>query len=34
MLIWSNFDGFAVTYLIQEDCFQKLNFPVEVVLNS
>ena len=32
MLIWTNFDSFAITYLSR--LFQKLHFPIEVVLNS
>ena len=31
VLIWTNFDSFAITCLIQVDCFK--NF-IEVVLNS
>ena len=32
MLIWSNFEGFAITYLSR--LLQKFHFPIEVVPNS
>ena len=32
MLIWTNFDSFAITYL--SSLLQKIVFPIEVVLNS
>ena len=32
MLIWTNFDSFAITYL--SGLLQKFHFPIEVVLNS
>ena len=32
MLIWTNFDSFAITYLISR-LLQKLHFPIEVVVN-
>ena len=33
MLIWTNFDNFAITYLMEVACF-KFHFPIKVVLNS
>ena len=33
MLISTNFDNFAITYLIEVACF-KFHFPIELVLNS
>ena len=32
MLIWTNFDSFAIIYL--SSLFQKFHFPIEPVLNS
>ena len=32
MLIWTNFDSFAIIYL--SSLFQKFHFPIEAVLNS
>ena len=32
MLIWTKFDGFAITYL--SNSLKKMFFPIEVVLNS
>ena len=32
MLIWTNFDSLAITYL--SSLLQKFHFPIEVVLNS
>ena len=34
MLIWTNFDSLAITYLMQVACFKKFHSPIEVVLNS
>ena len=34
MFIWTNFDSFAITYLIINRLLQKFHFPIEVVLNS
>ena len=33
MLIWTNFDSFAITYINISSSLQKLCFPIEVVLN-
>ena len=33
MLIWTNFDSFAIKYLISR-LLQKFHFPTEVVFNS
>ena len=33
MLIWTNFDSFAITYLISS-LLQKFDFPIGFVLNS
>ena len=32
MLIWINFDSFAITYL--SSLLQKFHFPIEIMLNS
>ena len=32
MLIWTNFDSFAIIHL--SSLFQKFHFPIEAVLNS
>ena len=35
MLIWTNFNSFAITYLYNTSSFlQKFHFPVEAMLNS
>ena len=32
MLIWTNLDSFAITYLIR--LLQKFHFPIDIVVNS
>ena len=34
MLIWTNFDSFAIKYLNLSNLLQKFHFPIKVVLNS
>ena len=34
MLIWKDFESFAITYPILSGLLQKFHFPVEVMFNS
>ena len=34
MLIWTNFDSFAITYFNISSLLQKFDFPIEVVISS
>ena len=34
MLLWTNFDSFAITYFNISSLLQKFDFPIEVVISS